>query len=129
MLQAPRGSMRRPGSEFARETGAEPVTEKAPRAIWKADASPLHESECRLLVWGTRCWSGGGREALAWPKQVRGCSKPQLPPGCVGVNETKVSRQGSHQSLAFREDEGDGRESGESCGNDHHSPANERTFR
>jgi len=30
MLQAPQGSMRRPGSELARETGAEPVIEKAP---------------------------------------------------------------------------------------------------
>jgi len=30
MLQAPQGSMRRPGSEFARETGAESATEKAP---------------------------------------------------------------------------------------------------
>jgi hypothetical protein len=57
MLQAPRGSMRRQGSEFARETDAEPVTEKAPGAIRKADASPAHESEsaprlgCPVLEW------------------------------------------------------------------------------
>jgi hypothetical protein len=30
MLQAPQGSMRRLGNELARETGARPVTEKAP---------------------------------------------------------------------------------------------------
>jgi len=37
MLQAPQGSMRRPGNEFARETGARPVIEKAPEQSGKAE--------------------------------------------------------------------------------------------
>jgi len=49
MLQAPQGSMRRPGSEFARETGAESATEKAPEQSVKLTRT---ETCSQLLVWG-----------------------------------------------------------------------------
>jgi hypothetical protein len=39
----------------------------------KADVTPKPErSDLTVTRMGTRCWSGGGREALVWPRQTRG---------------------------------------------------------
>jgi len=44
------------------------VTEKVPEQSGKTDVSKdVREIGAALLSMGTRCWSGGGREALSWP--------------------------------------------------------------
>jgi len=43
---------------------AQPVTEKVPEQSGKADASPKTRKRLEAARMGTRCWSGGGREAL-----------------------------------------------------------------
>jgi len=124
MLQAPQGSMRRPGSEFARETGAEPVTEKAPEQSVKLTRTETCLSSsygAPVLEW----WRPGGSDLAIIGQGLQ--AYLSLPPRCVGVSYHKASQQGSSQSQAFREDERDGSGNDASRGKSHHSLASERS--
>jgi len=56
---------------------------------------------------GTRCWSGGGRGALSWPKQDRGC-KQTLACRLIAMALATLSKAiGPHHGLGLREDERD----------------------
>jgi len=54
------------------ESVALSVTEKAPEQSGKADARVVPRQRANAPRMGSRCWCGGGREALVWPKQIRG---------------------------------------------------------
>jgi len=75
---------------------------------------------------GTRCWSGGGREALSLPKGQGSQAYLSLPPHCEGVSYSKAKQLGPHQGFGIREDERDGPEIGESRGKIHLTRSFER---
>jgi len=54
-------------------------SEKVPERSGKTNASgDVCESSSMHARMGTRCWSGGGREALSLPKRTGVASIPQL---------------------------------------------------
>jgi len=97
MSQAPQGSMGRPGTEFARETGAEPVTEKAPEQSGKARALRLVLSTSYGDPVLER-WRPGGTDLAIIGQGSQ--AYLSLPPRCIGVSYPKTAQQGSLQSLA-----------------------------
>jgi len=54
------------GNRFC-ENAALSVTEKAPEQSGKADVRVLSRKRVDTPRMGSRCWCGGGREALVWP--------------------------------------------------------------
>jgi hypothetical protein len=55
------------GESRPAEIAARPVAEKAPGQPGSADC-PCGKCRRQGLVWGSRCWSGGGRGALTQPQ-------------------------------------------------------------
>jgi len=62
-------------------------SEKVPERSGKINASEdVCASSSMRARMGTRCWSGGGREALSLPKGQGSQAYLSLPPHCEGVS-------------------------------------------
>jgi len=62
-------------------------TKKVPEQSDKTEASnDVRASGSMPARMGTRCWSGGGREALSLPKGQGSQAYLSLPPSCDGVS-------------------------------------------
>jgi hypothetical protein len=107
-VRMPRGITGRLRSRRGRpppvETAPPSATEKVPEQSGQPTRVPALVAGAPRM--GSRCWCGGGREALAGPKPARGRKQTSvLPPSCIGVSYSKAWQQGPPHSLGFREDE------------------------
>jgi len=86
------------------------------------------EIEFRAARVGTRCWSGGGREALVWPTTDQGSQAYLSLAAKIPWRESRKDRMSRpRQGVGCREAEWDGAGTGESRGKHHRTQANERS--